>query len=288
MRNSVTERGGAPEVAGREARGLRGPADELMARQPVLARFGAGMAALAPVTLVLAAVDDRTLLGADVWFKPAKFFLSIAIYALTLAWAFRYLTPERASSRAGRYVVRVTVGAGLFEQVVIVTRAALGQQSHFNTGTALDAALYNAMGLGAVLLVSTAAVTGVQVKRSGLLPPARMLGWRAGLLLAGVLGGVTGGVMGSGTSHLVGADGDDRQGLPFLGWSTSVGDLRIAHFLALHAMFVLPLVGWAAQRWLPRRAAVPVTAVAAAGWALLVLGVLANALAGNPLPGLGS
>ena len=269
-------------AAGTDARG-GGLWPALLAGQPVLARFGAGMAALAPVTLLLAAVDDRTVLGVDTWFKPTKFFLSIAVYALTLAWAFRYLTPERKASRAGRYVVRVTVVAGLLEQSVIVVRAALAQQSHFNVATPLDAGLYYAMGLGAVLLVSTAAVTGVQLKRSGLLPPARLLGWHAGLLLAGVLGGLTGGVMGSGTSHLVGADGDDRQGLPFLGWSTSVGDLRIAHFLALHAMFVLPLVGWLAGRTAPGRAGVAVTWAAVLGWTAVVLAVLVNALAGNPL-----
>lgn len=260
-----------------------GPRPDPEAGRRVLIRFGVAMAALAPLTLLLAAVDDRTVLGVDTWFKPAKFFLSIAIYALTLAWAFRYLTPERATSRAARSVVRVTVVAGTLEQAVIVARAALAQQSHFNVATPLDAGLYYAMGLGAVLLVSTAAVTGVQVRRSRLLPPARLLGWSSGLLLSGVLGGLTGAVMGSGTSHLVGSDGDDRTGLPFLGWSTSVGDLRIAHFLALHAMLVLPLVGWLTHRLVPGRVAVAATAVAALTWTLVVVAVLANALAGNPL-----
>ena len=43
-------------------------------------------AALVPVLLVLAAVDDRVLLGAPLWVKPLKFAISFLLYAGTLAW----------------------------------------------------------------------------------------------------------------------------------------------------------------------------------------------------------
>jgi hypothetical protein len=69
--------------------------------------------------------------------------------------------------------------------------------------------------------------------------------------------------------------------IPGLGWSGEVGDLRPAHFLALHAMQALPLLGW----WLDRRGqpGTRVLWVVAAVYALATAAVFGQALAGWPL-----
>jgi hypothetical protein len=69
--------------------------------------------------------------------------------------------------------------------------------------------------------------------------------------------------------------------IPLLGWSGQVGDLRPAHFLALHAMQVLPLLGW----WLDRRGqpARKTVWTVAAVYAALTLAVFVQALMGLPL-----
>jgi hypothetical protein len=257
---------------------------ELVRRQPTLTRTGIGAAMLAIPSALLALVDDRQVLGINTWIKPTKFFLSMAIYILTIAWAFAFLSPERRGRRAARYVVVVTIAAAVLEQTIITVRAALAQGSHFNTGTALDAAWYNVMAVGAVLLVSTAVVMGVMIWRSKVLTGSRRFAWSAGLFLAGTLGGFTGGVLGGGKNHFVGDAISDTMGIPLLGWSRSVGDLRIAHFTALHSMFVLPLVGWLVhRRWGNTKTASTITLVACLVWIAVVLGTFSIALAGRPL-----
>ena len=108
---------------------------------PGLYWLAAGMAALALVTAGLAVVDQRTLVGAPLWFKPLKFSISIALFALALAWMLGQLR-ERAMRRTGWAIV-----AGLvLEMVIIVGQAARGQKSHYNTDDGLGSVLFSIMG----------------------------------------------------------------------------------------------------------------------------------------------
>jgi fucose 4-O-acetylase-like acetyltransferase len=90
-------------------------------------------------------LDPRIITGVPAWLKPAKFAISIAIYAGTLAGIFQFITVQR------RFVQRlgaITAAALAVEIVIIDLQAARGTTSHFNNSTPLDGALFGVMGLG--------------------------------------------------------------------------------------------------------------------------------------------
>jgi hypothetical protein len=82
-------------------------------------------------------------------------------------------------------------------------------------------------------------------------------------------------------AHTVGAP-DGGRGLPGTGWSTTHGDLRVAHFVGLHAMQVLPLLTLGIRRI--RRGQdtqARSTVVLAVSYAALFGVMLAQAVRGN-------
>jgi hypothetical protein len=84
--------------------------------------------------------------------------------------------------------------------------------------------------------------------------------------------------------HSVGV-ADGGPGLPLLGWSTTGGDLRIAHFVGMHALQGLPLLaaGLAAVRGPGDTTRVSLLRITAAAWAGTVVLLTWQALRAQPL-----
>ncbi len=259
----------------------------VMARPGEVSRFGvltAVSVALLAMTLVWAAGETRMVEAQAAWAKPAKFALSFVAFFGTLAWVEARLSPAWRGSVLLRLVAGVMAVAMVGEMAWMTLMAASGQGSHFNFATPLHETMYSLMGLGAFLLVLGVAVVGVVVLRdrgARFSPALRVaVGW--GFVLTFGLTVITAFTMGSIGRH-VGLHPEGGAVIPLFGWSAVVGDLRPAHFMALHAMQVLPLVALA----LRERGGVAAVWAAGAIWTALTLAVFAQALAGLPLIALG-
>jgi hypothetical protein len=260
-----------------------------------LTAAGLGMLVVFVLTLIALAADPRTIGGAPAWLKPAKFAISTAIYALTLAWIFTYL-PEWP--RLTRIVGWVTAVVLVLEVAIIDLQAARGVTSHFNIATPMDAIFFAVMGIAILIAWAVAITLTVALFRQPFADAG--IGWalRLGMLLT-VIGSATGGLMTRPTdaqlasaragsritaagAHTVGAP-DGGPGLPGTGWSREHGDLRVPHFMGLHAIQMLPLVAWLigplGSIALRRRAVL----AAAVSYGSLFAILLAQALAGEPL-----
>src|SRR5271155_2080359 len=89
-------------------------------------------------------LDPRTITGMPAWLKPAKFAISTAIYAATMAWLFQYIRVWPRFIRATGWIVAIIFVA---EVAIIDVQAARGTASHFNASTPLDRVLFSAMGI---------------------------------------------------------------------------------------------------------------------------------------------
>lgn len=222
--------------------------------------LAAAMSAMALVAVIGVLVDDRIVTGQNLWLKPLKFSLSIIIYAVTLSWLIGQLSRLRRLAWVAGTVAAVLLAV---EMVVIVGAAAAGETSHFNVSTPLHVLMWTIMAVSIVLVWAMTLFISFALFRSPLGDRARSLAIRSGAVLALVGMGLaflmTGptaeqlndfrGIAGA---HTVGL-ADGGPGLPLLGWSTVAGDLRVPHFIGMHALQALPLaviaLEFAGTRW---------------------------------------
>ncbi|MGW1098832.1 hypothetical protein ACWD5W_23860 [Streptomyces sp. NPDC002455] len=259
------------------------------------------MAVMAVVAAVGILVDDRVLAGAPIWAKPFKFALSFVVYALALAWLLTLLTRGR---RLGRWAGTVVALACAGEMVIITGQVIRGKRSHFNHATPFDSMLYDAMAVTVVVLWTGTLVIAILLLRSRIAD--RASGWavRSGVLIA-LAGAAMGFLMsqpsagqraagGLDTADVVGAHAvgvpDGGPSMPLTGWSTTGGDLRVPHFIGMHALQVLPLFLIALVLLAPRfarlrdpRVRLRLVRTASSAYAAVVALVTWQALRGQPL-----
>ena len=201
--------------------------------------MGGVMAVALCATIAGIFADPRVVTGAPVWLKPTKFAISVSIYCFTLVWMLRFL---KGRERLARMVSNATAVSLVAEMAAIIGQAARGTTSHFNVSTPFDAAVWYLMGAFITLLWVMNIVAAIALVRQRMADEAFAWSLRLGLIIS-LAGMAEAFIMAAHGGHSVGV-ADGGPGIPLLGWSTAGGDLRIAHFAGIHAMQVLPLIGF--------------------------------------------
>jgi hypothetical protein len=274
--------------------------DILLARlrraAPALTIVGFVMAADLVFCLIGLVVDRRVITGAPAWLKPAKFALSTMIACWSFAYCIASITIWPRFVRA----LDILLAAGLFLEIALIDmQAARGTTSHFNNGTHFDAMVYAVMGLSIACIWLSMLLLTIVLFRQPFAGSAWGWSLRLGMVLA-LFGTGSGGLMTMPSSrqlaeahatgrmpivgaHTVGAP-DGGRGLPVTGWSVEHGDLRIAHFIGMHGLQVLPLLAWwIARRRLPQGTQRHLVFSLAASYLALFLLLLWQAFRGQPI-----
>lgn len=245
---------------------------ELKFRNEHLFYFGLFCFLLSLVFIVLTKTTSTEVQGLNAWVKPFKFAVSIGLFSWTMAWYCHYLSDFNVAFF--NWSVIILFG---FELFYISFQASKGQLSHFNFDTPLYSILYSFMGIAAVAVTLYTAYIGFLFFTHSFpsLPSHYVWGIRLGILIF-VIFSFEGALMSLRVSHSVGAINDNSNWW-IIGWSKTVGDLRVSHFIGMHALQILPLLSFYIFK------NTKATIIFSILYLLLAVSTLVQALNGHPI-----
>jgi hypothetical protein len=229
----------------------------------------AAHAALALACLAALLLPSAPVGGVHPALKPLKFAISISLFLAAMGVLLPALSASPRVRGALAWILATTMAV---EMLLILAQALRGTTSHFNQHGSLNNAIWKLMALAIVIatlcLVCVTLLSSIRPlhdETGRRMAPLLAFAWRAGLWLL-LLAPVSGFAMASSLQHSVGGL-DVGAGLPFVNWSVVHGDLRVAHFFALHALQLLPILAWGLLRW---------TSSTSIRWGLLLAVLLAS------------
>ncbi len=245
--------------------------------------------------------DSRIIIGAPAWLKPTKFAISTVVYSISMIWLLNQISTVRVWKRrlvkAFAWVIALVFTV---EMIPITLQVIRGTTSHFNALTPFDSAMYSAMGIAITILWLCNLIIAFVLFTERHHSPALMWALRLGVIIT--LVGMAEGFLMTGPTpeqlaslhagasvtkvgaHSVGVE-DGGPGLPVVNWSIEGGDLRPAHFVGLHALQVIPLLGLflIRHRRLSQKQKTALVFTGASGYLAVVLLLTWQALRAQPI-----
>jgi len=220
---------------------------QLKNRNNLLYLFGIYNFIIGVLCVIMMQFDHQRILNVSRWLKPMKFYFSVGIMTWTMAWLLYYLDHKKAV----RKISWLIIVCMFFEIFIILLQSIRGVRSHFNVQNATNGMLFRLMGIFILIFTLTIIYSAWLFFRQRVfsIPLSYLWGIRLGLIFF-IIFSIEGGIMLSRMSHTVGGP-DGGPGLPVFNWSSRYGDLRIAHFLGMHSLQLLPLAGFYIFKKLP-------------------------------------
>ena len=238
---------------------------------------------LMTIMAILLPFDAVRIEGRPRLIKPLNFTFSMATYIVVVIMLIDYLR----ASFWWKTVISWGVSLCLLIAISSITlQAARGTTSHFNKDTPFDSTVTMLMdivdplnGVFAVVLLIFALKSRYEVSR-----PVQ---WGIVFGFLGLLlGNGYGGVMVFLGQNVVGVE-PGGPGLPMVNWSTQGGDLRVAHFFGIHALQILPIVGWLVSQLqgfgMSMRAQLTQVSAVSGAYILFTVILFLQALSGTPI-----
>lgn len=246
---------------------------------PYLAGCGLFALGMALVMAMIAGSDERLVAGANPFYKPIKYAIGVTLYTWTLSLILSALQDFESLRRTLSKGVAVLMVVQILGTSI---QASLGYTSHYNITTGWDQTIFAAIAFSAAANTVFAAMSlGLILTSAGPIGAGLAAGYRLGLVLF-ISANFQGIQMLFHQAHTVGAE-DGTPGLPFLNWSMTHGDLRVAHVLGLLGLQVMPLFGWLIGAFkLPPKAQSLILVAAAIAYGWLAWHANALASAGKP------
>jgi len=201
-------------------------------------------------------IDDRILQYVPIWLKPFKFSISSLIFISSILYFLKYI-----SNKKYLLITNKVVSYGLMiELFIIFLQVFRGRMSHFNNQTLEDMILFQIMAITIVCVWLGFGVYAWKLfKTSEYMDDIIFKGIQVGVIITFLTmpfaftmpqpsktqlqeiiknKSQVGLIIGSHTVN----EKDPTQTIPLTGWAKTGGDLRIAHFLGLHALQIIPIL----------------------------------------------
>ncbi len=190
--------------------------------------------------LGLLSFNHNLIGGENAWAKPVRYYLSTTISLWTFGW-FIYHINSKTQIKVFSWLIALSL---FFETAVIFVQSYRGVPSHFNVSDPFNSMMNVVLlSLMLIFLITVSYLTLIFFNQKKM-PISQHYTWglRMGLLNF-VIFSIAGLIMFAKHTHCIGGV-EDGSRIALFNWSLKHGDLRIAHFMGVHSLQVIPLLSY--------------------------------------------